>query len=171
MNKISFNSFPNLTTRNYYLRQPSPHDAEKIFLLRSNKNVNKYLDRTIAKTIDDARNFITEVSTSIFNNSAIYWVICPKDDSNLVGTICIWNIDNEKYSADIGFELLPEYQGKGIMQEVLPSVLQYGFEKMKLKVINGEVEPRNIKSIKLLERHGFKLKEAGNNFYVYTLEK
>jgi RimJ/RimL family protein N-acetyltransferase len=33
-------------------------------------------------------------------------------------------------------------QGKGIMQEVIPAVINYGFEVMKLKSINGEVDPK-----------------------------
>lgn len=169
MNKIDL--FPNLITSKYSLRQLFLNDAEKIFSLRSDKNVNEFLNRKIAKTIDDARKFITEVNISISKNDSIYWAICYKDDPNLVGTICLWNISKEKNSADIGFELLPEYQGKGIMQEVLPIVIKYGFEKMKLKSIVGEVDPRNIKSIKLMEQNGFILKETLGNYSIYTLEK
>jgi ribosomal-protein-alanine N-acetyltransferase len=168
---IVFNPFPNLNTSKYSLRRPLLEDAKEIFSLRSDKHVNEFLDRTIAKTIDDARKFIAAVNNSISENNAIYWIICPKDKSNVLGTICLWNISIEKYSADIGFELLPEYQGKGIMREVLPVIIQYGFEELKLKSINGEVDPRNVKSIKLMEKNGFKLKETLGNYSNYTLKQ
>ena len=56
-----------------------------------------------------------------------------------------WKISREYSKAEIGFELLPEHQGKGIMQEALPKIIEYGFKNMKLRTIEGEVDPNNLK--------------------------
>ncbi len=41
------------------------------------------------------------------------------------------------------------------MQEVLSVVINYGFKEMKLHTIEADVDPRNVSSIRLLERNKF----------------
>lgn len=101
------------------------------------------------------------------NNESIIWAITQKEDSKLIGTICFWNIIKEHYRAEIGYSLLYDFQGKGIMQEAMSAVIKYGFEKMNLHSIEANVNPANESSIKLLERNDF-IKEAyfkENYFY------
>jgi ribosomal-protein-alanine N-acetyltransferase len=102
-------------------------------------------------------------------------VITPKNASEFLGTICLWKISREESKAEIGFELLPEHHGKGIMQEVIPEVIRFGFEQMKLDAIEAELSPRNLKSVKLLERNHFILKSESYNddpdSVIYKLSK
>src|SRR5213078_939257 len=136
---VSFTPFPFLTTENYALRNLMPEDAEEIFALRSSDEINQYLDRPKANTLDDARNFITKITNGIAKNEAIFWVVTPKDEARFLGTICLWQISREEAKAEIGYELLPENHGKGIMQEVIPEVIQFGFEEIKLEMIEAEL--------------------------------
>jgi len=170
MNRISFSPFPNLTTERFVLRQLTPEDDEKIFLLRSDKEINKYLDRPIAKIIEDARQFISKINTSFAKNESIYWAVSLKDNPKLIGTVCLWNISADGSNAEIGFELLPEFHGRGIMQEVLPAVIKFGFETMKINSISGEVDPLNMKSIKLMKKFGFIYKKRLENTEIYALQ-
>ena len=76
--------------------------------------------------------------------------------------------------AEIGFELLPENHGKGIMQEVIPRVVQFGVEEMKLETIEAELSPRNLKSVRLLEKNNFTLaavNEENPDSVVYALKR
>ena len=167
---ISFTPFPFLATENYALRNLLPEDEQEIFALRSSDEINKYLDRPKAHTLDDARNFIN----SIAKNEAMFWVVTPKGGTKFLGSICLWKISREDATAEIGYELLPENHGKGIMQEVIPRVIQFGFEEMKLETIEAEVSPRNLKSIRLLEKNNFKLAEVNEDnpdSVVYALRR
>jgi len=157
MNKINFTPFPTLTTGRLTLRRLTMDDANEIFAIRSDERVNKYLDRAGCKTIDEAREFINKINTGIANNESVYWAIALKSKPGLIGTICLWNISKEQSKAEIGFELLPQYQGKGYMQEAVTAVIEYGFKTMKLRAIEGEVDPNNARSIKLLEKNNFRL--------------
>jgi ribosomal-protein-alanine N-acetyltransferase len=155
-----FTPFPFLATKNYCLRNLQLDDAHEIFALRSDDLINQYLDRPKANTLDDARLFIGKIIDGIGKNEAIFWVVTPKDSPKFLGTICLWNISREEAKAEIGYELLPENHGKGIMQEVIPGVIQYAFEVMRLHSIEAELSPRNVKSVKLLEKNGFALTTA-----------
>jgi len=171
---VSFTPFPFLTTENYSLRNLMPADEQEIFALRSSDEINKYLDRPKANTLDEARNFITKIINGIAKNESIFWVVTPKDESKLLGTICLWKISKEEAKAEIGYELLPENHGKGIMQEVIPIVLQFGFEEIKLEMIEAELSPRNLKSVRLLEKNNFTLaavNEENPDSVVYALKR
>lgn len=167
----NFSSFVPLTTPNFVLRQLTLADQDEIFILRSDQRVLEYLDIPAAKSLDDAIKFINKINSEDFNNEWVYWAISFKGEPKLVGTICLWNISEDKTSADIGFTLLPEFQAKGIMQEVIPIVLNHGFTTMDLGKIHGEVSPRNIKSIKLLEKFGFLCTRESKNTLIFTLDR
>jgi [ribosomal protein S5]-alanine N-acetyltransferase len=170
MHNINFAPFPGLTTEHYYLREPEMSDENEIFAIRSDENVAKYLDRPIAKSIDEARQFIDKINNGINKNESIYWVITRKNENKFIGSICLWNISGEQSKAEIGFELFPDYQGKGIMQEVIPPVIEFGFNDMKLDLIEGEVDPENIKSIKLMEKFGFVYDKKLEDTIIYKLK-
>jgi [ribosomal protein S5]-alanine N-acetyltransferase len=171
MKEINFLPFPDLTTGEFSLRQLTTDDRDEIFILRSDERVLEYLDIPKAGSLNDAVVYINMINNGVKNNDWVYWGITGKNESKLIGTICLWNILPAESKADIGFVLLPDQQGKGIMQEVIPVVLSYGFITMGLDVIKGEVAPGNIKSIKLMERFGFKYAFNLENTVIYTLQK
>ncbi len=155
MLSINFNLFPLIETGRLTLRQVQQSDVNGIFFLRSDKKVLKYLDREPAATIEEAALWIQKINDLEKNNNAVTWAITLKPDLTLIGTICFWNITKEHYRAEIGYALNPDHQSKGIMQEAMTAVLDYGFKIMKLHSIEANVNPNNLSSIKLLERNNF----------------
>ena len=168
---INFTPFPNLTTERLTLRQLEIQDADELFALRSDEGVLKFLDRPKAASIDDAIQFIEKINNAIKKDESVYWAISLKNNHKLIGTICYWNISEDNSTADIGYELQPFYQGKGIMQEAVVKVISYGFETMKLNSINADLHPDNSPSVKLLERNGFVLTGKSENTVIYSLKK
>ena len=168
MLSLSFSPFPVLATARLLLNQITPADAPAIFELRSNKEVMKYIDRPLAQTLDDALALIKLVTGMLQSNEAITWGIFPKEQrTTLMGTIGFWRIQKEHYRAEIGYMLHPSLQGKGIMQEAMTTVLDYGFHTMNLHSVEANVNPSNEASIRLLEKMGF-VREAyfkENYFY------
>ncbi|MDQ2769182.1 MAG: GNAT family N-acetyltransferase [Bacteroidota bacterium] len=77
-----FTPFPVLKTGKLTLRQLESSDDKEIFSLRSDDNVNKYLDRKTSESIDDAKNFIQAINQSIQNNDSIYWAIALNGTNN-----------------------------------------------------------------------------------------
>ena len=169
MAEINFTPFPQLGTKNFLLRQLLDSDDQNIFILRSDERVLKYLGKARAESIDEARAFISKISKGITVNEWIYWVV-TNNKVEFLGTICLWNLSEDKKRADIGFELLPEHFGRGIMQEVIPTILDYGFNTMQLNAIDGDVDPGNIKSIKLMEKFEFVYSRKLDKTDIYVLE-
>lgn len=155
MPDINFNPFPLLNTERLVLRPIVIEDAQELFFLRSDKEVMKFLDRPIMQYNEEALQLIQKITTDITNNEGITWGIALKTGSSLIGTIGFWRIIKEHHRAEIGYMLHPAQQGKGIMQEAITAVIDYGFAGMKLHSIEANVNPGNTNSIRLLERNQF----------------
>lgn len=153
---LNFSPFPQLQTERLLLKQMSAGDASALFELRSNPEVMRYIDRPLAKTVDDALALIQVITDLLEKHDAITWgIFLKEEDSNLKGTIGFWRVVKEHYRAEIGYLLHPSLQRKGIMQEAIAPILKYGFETMKLHSVEAIVKPENIASKKLLLRNGF----------------
>ena len=152
----TFTPFPILITERLTLRQLEIADEKEIFTLRSDDEINKYLDRKVSITLDDARNFINMVNENINKNDSLYWAITLKDRNILVGTICLFGFSDENETCEIGYELLTNFQGQGIMKEAAEKVIDYAFNTIKVKKIEAFFHRDNQRSIQLLEKLSFR---------------
>src|SRR6266498_4570134 len=152
----SFTPFPILTTERLTLRQLLITDEQEIFTLRSDSEINKYLDRQVSNTIDDSRNFINKVNENINKNDSLYWAITLSDRNILAGTICLFGFSDENNKCEIGYELLTNFQGQGIMKEAAEKVIDYAFNTIKVRKIEAFLHRDNQRSIKLLDKFSFR---------------
>lgn len=155
MSESHLTPFPILQTERLLLRQLADKDAPEIFALRSDKNVNKYLNRKPCNSLDDAKSFIQMILANRQKNDSVYWAISLQGMDTLIGTICLYNISPNKAMAEIGFELLPGYQGKGIMQEAVLKVMAFGRGQIVLQTIEAYTHADNQASIRLLQKCHF----------------
>lgn len=159
----NFSFFPQLTTKRLVLREIDTADAALIHELRSDQVTNAMIGRKNSSGIEDALLFIDRIKTGVGRNECIYWVICFENAPDLIGTAGYWNFDPAAETAEIGYELLSGFRGQGIMREVLPRIIQFGFEQMKLKSITACPPDQNTPSVNLLEKFGFRLSSSGDD--------
>lgn len=156
---LNFSPFPNLETERLLLRRVDSNDINEIFTLRSNPETMKYIPRPLLKTDEDALEHIAMIDSKIESNEGINWAITLKDNPKLIGIIGHYRIKPEHYRAELGYMLLPEYHGKGIVSEAVREVVKYGFQVMNLHSLEAVIDPENHASAKVLEKNGF-VKEA-----------
>lgn len=164
------NNSEQLETARLILRPLSVTDEREIFFLRSDTAVNKYIGRPLAKTIEDARAFIEKIIAGYASGNTWYWAITEKDEDVLIGTACIWNVDDQSLSAEIGYELLPRSQGRGYMKEVLEKMISYAFTEMKLQKLYAGMDPLNERSAGLVLKCGFRFDGEREGESVYVLD-
>lgn len=170
MQNINFSPFPILTTERLTLRQLSVDDQQDILTLRSDPEINKYLDRAPSKTLDDALSFINMINDFIQRNKSIYWVISFKDSKKVMGTICLFDFSKENNSCEIGYELMPKFQGQGIMKEATAAVIDYAFHTLQVQKIIAFTHNENLNSTKLLTKFNFsRTKEADKESPRYSI--
>ncbi|SFA88031.1 ribosomal-protein-alanine N-acetyltransferase [Flavobacterium swingsii] len=163
----SFLPFKDLESERLLLRQITSNDVNEVFALRSNPETMKYIPRPLVTTTDDAMDHIKMIQDKIEKNEGINWAITLKDNPKMIGIIGHYRIRWEHFRSEIGYMLLPEYQGKGIITEAIQLMLDYGFNEMKMHSLEAIIDPKNTASAKVLEKNDF-VKEAHliqNEFY------
>jgi ribosomal-protein-alanine N-acetyltransferase len=146
---------PILISERLTLRKLSKNDSAEILQLRSDTEINKFLDRKPSKTVEDALNFIDSI---IENESGelFYWAITKTGEDKLIGTICLFDFLDDVKKCEIGYELLTEYHGQGIMIEAAKKVIEYATKTLELKTIDALTHKDNQTSTKLLQKLNFK---------------
>jgi ribosomal-protein-alanine N-acetyltransferase len=156
MAKINFSSFPTLKTDRLVLRKLVKSDAETVFALRTDKDINKFIERPPERQEKNGLEFITRIDKGLANNSFVNWAISYKSESKLLGTICLWNFSEDKKIAEVGYNLIMQQHGKGIMSEALKAVLDYGFNTLNFETIEAFTHKNNTASVNLLLKQDFK---------------
>lgn len=150
-----------LHTSGLLLRPLQEIDADFIYSLRSNAQVNRFLDRAPAKNIEDARAFIQKIDNGRAENKSYYWGIVLKETGAMVGTICVFNLSADRKSGELGYELHPDHQGKGYMDEAMKEVIAFTFRSGFTR-LEAFTHKDNLASTKLLLKHGFVHDETRN---------
>lgn len=159
MLEFNFHPFPVIETNRLLLRRITKNDVNEVFELRSNPETMKYIPRPLVKNNEDALEHIAMIEDKIETNVGINWGITLKGNPKLLGIIGYYRMQPENYRAEIGYMLLPEFHGKGIIPEAVNVLIEYGFENLKLHSIEAVIDPENFASEKVLLKCGF-VKEA-----------
>ena len=159
MDTFSFLPFQNLESDRLILRQITNDDVLEIFSLRSNPETMKYIPRPLAATTDDALGHIKMIQDKIETNQGINWAVTLKGNNKLLGIVGHYRIKWEHFRSEIGYMLLPEFHGQGIITEVVKLLIDYGFNEMKMHSLEAIIDPRNTASARVLEKNNF-VKEA-----------
>jgi ribosomal-protein-alanine N-acetyltransferase len=154
---FNFTTFPVLETERLTLRELNLNDAKAIFGLRTNKEINEFIDRKRLNNLSESRAFIDLISKLTATNKGLFWVLESKNNQQLIGTIGLRNFEDEKNYAEIGYELDPSYHQRGFMSEAFEAILKFGFENLELKTIEAFTHQKNTASIALLKKQQFVL--------------
>ncbi len=159
MSHFSFLPFQNLESDRLLLRRITPEDVNEVYALRSNAETMKYIPRPLVTTTEEALEHIKMIQGKIENNEGINWAITLKGNTKLIGIIGHYRMRWEHFRSEIGYMLLPEYHGEGIITEAIKLMIDYGFNKMNMHSLEGIIDPSNTASARVLEKNGF-VKEA-----------
>lgn len=152
---MNFSPFPTLLTDNLILREMTTLDQVDLFTIRSNPLMHEYTDTLPDETIEQTKDYIEKMREGTATNRWIIWAIEHRASSRVIGTLGIWNIDEEQKTAELSYGLSPAYQGMGYMREALTQAIHYGFDHMKLAAIEAYTEEQNQPSRRLLEKLNF----------------
>lgn len=138
------------------LRKIEYSDIQNIYKGLSNPDVIKYYGVSF-HSLEDTEAQMTWYRELEENETGIWWAICSADEQIFYGAGGFNNLSKQHKKAEIGFWLLPEFWGKGLMQEAFPLICNYGFEKLGLNRIEGFVDSENNSCKKAVEKLNFKL--------------
>jgi RimJ/RimL family protein N-acetyltransferase len=145
-----------LETPRVILRELHHDDAPFIVDLVNTPSWLRFIgDRGVHNTVDAINYLDNGPINSYLKNGFGLWLIVLKVEDKPVG-MCglIQRIGLD--DIDIGFALLPEYEGHGIGYEAAAATLQYGLEELNIPRIVAITDPENVASINLIQKIGMK---------------
>jgi [ribosomal protein S5]-alanine N-acetyltransferase len=92
--------------------------------------------------------------------AAIRWAIVPKGHTKSVGTVGLAIASKEHRMADLGIVVARAYWKRGLGTSATQLVTGYAFGTLEVAEIQAEVLKRNLASVRLLEKAGFRLLRA-----------
>lgn len=131
-----------ISTERLLLRHIIESDIENIFKGLSHPDVIKHYGISF-NSIEATKEQMSWFSGLEKEEKGIWFAVCSLDNRIFYGAGGLNNLNKEHKKAEIGFWLLPDYWGQGIMQEAMPLICRYGFEKLGLHRIEGFVETDN----------------------------
>ena len=168
--------YTELSTARLKLRKPILQDAPSVQFLRTDPGVNFFVNRPPAETREKAVTFIEKIRAQIEAQKVHYWSITVGKKNAMVGAISLWNFSENKLTAEVGYDLHPDFQKQGMMSEAIEAVINYGFDLLNLNKIEAFTHHENVNSIKLLTKHGFVLESGRRDDHnkhnrIYSLKK
>jgi len=106
-------------------------------------------------SMDEADALIARDVQAMASGERLRFGIERLADQSLIGICTLFHLDPQCRSAEIGYGLLSDAWGQGYMHESLVALLGYGFNELGLNRVEADIDPRNARSAKSLERTGF----------------
>lgn len=135
------------------------HDWELIRSIYSNSKLMKHIG-TVMSEEEIRSNFEKELSPwCIESTHWLTWIIHETSSGNDVGLISICTRNLEKLTAEVGFIILEEYQGKGYGTEAINSIIDFAVDILGFKKMIAVCSEEHIGSRRVLEKAGMNLDE------------
>ena len=141
---------PKLETDRMILRMYKNEDYEKVFKWTGDPKVNKFMIYSLYKKASDVKKWFNILYQ---NEKEIELAFELKETGELIGGGGI-GYDEKNDCWVIGYNLRPEFWGKGFTVEALSSMIDYAKEKYGVKKIEGTFAVDNIGSRRVMEKLG-----------------
>ncbi|MEY4451568.1 MAG: hypothetical protein RLZZ380_689 [Actinomycetota bacterium] len=79
-----------------------------------------------------------------------------KSSGKVIGQLNSAMVDAANQTADVGYITNPDYRGQGFVNEALEALIEFLFTQEKVHRIIADIDIRNVDSIRVVERLGFR---------------
>lgn len=158
-----------LETKRLILRELNTRDAAFILTLLNTPTWLKFIGDRGVKNLDDAEKYILNGPVKSYTENGFGLYIVQLKNGGIPIGMCGLIKRDFLEDPDIGFALLPEFEGKGYGYESSSAVLSYAQKELGMKKIAAITVKENTNSIHLLEKIG--LHEEGTVVYPATREE
>ncbi len=145
-----------LETTRLLLRSFKDEDLETLVAYRSHPDVERYqmwqnYNQAQAKDLISGNKHLDFRQGGRFQIALEY-----KATGELIGDLYLRIDESDHRLGEVGYTLSKDYQRQGLATEAMQALLTYCFETLKMHRLSATADPRNLPSLKLLERLGFR---------------
>jgi RimJ/RimL family protein N-acetyltransferase len=146
---------PTLRAPRLTLRTLSEADVAGVLAVFSDPLVLRYWDGPLMATQQDAMQYIERIHYGFRRRELMQWGIADTATNAVIGTCTLTHLSTTHQRAEIGFALRQTRWRQGLGTEAVTTALDFAFNGLGLHRVEADVDPRNERSLRLLERLGF----------------
>ncbi|HRE57342.1 MAG TPA: GNAT family N-acetyltransferase [Candidatus Kapabacteria bacterium] len=162
-----------LETSRLVLREFTVEDAAFLVSLMNSSTWMEFIGNTAVHTIDHAEQYIVKgLQHSYTTHGFGLWLVENKLSKEPIGMCGLLHRESLEY-IDIGFAILPQFQGYGFAFEIAASTMIFAKHILGIETIAAITKSNNIRSKALLEKLGLsyqkniRLKPDGEELQLY----
>lgn len=146
---------PTIDAARVRLRALAPGDAEEVFQLYADKDAVRFGFAPRMDDLDDARRLVAETRALVEQRKVFHWGVAERERDRIVGHATLFAWDPRHGRAELGYSIRRDRWGLGLGTEAARALVGFGFERLGLRRVEADVDPRNVGSIRVLEKLGF----------------
>jgi ribosomal-protein-alanine N-acetyltransferase len=144
-----------LSTPRARLRPLRLDDDQALLEVYGDVEAVRYLGRPPA-TLEELQQRLARMAEEVERGEGAYWTLTDPGADRALGFLGYFRWDPPHRTAELGYMLHRSRWGMGLMGEILPPVVRYGFQELGLHRMEARIDPENAASIRLAHRLGFR---------------
>ena len=156
MSPTAARKFPLLSTKHLTLRAPTLADAAAFRAVLSIPDVTRFSNWPDAPTKAQVERSLRWMSKLHASGKGCAWIIEHRNSRTVAGAIRFNSFERKWKCGEIGYELHPDFWGKGLMTEAVQVAVSCGHQTFGLNRIEAWTLPGNPASDRVLEKSGFR---------------
>ena len=152
------------------LRLVQASDAEFIYNLRVNDNLNKYLS-SVSGGVENQRQWIGKYKEKEYAKEEFYFIIYRRDTQESIGTVRLYDFIKDKNSFCWGSWILNGNKTRYAAVESALLVYELAFKKLEFEQSHFEVRKENIKVVDFHRKFGAKQVDDNEIEFFFTYSK
>jgi ribosomal-protein-alanine N-acetyltransferase len=136
--------------------------APSIFAFSSDPKVSRLVGRPRHQNIGDTRRYIARALVGYVRGGHYEWGVVRRADQAFLGICGFGEIDKVRGIGDLYYMLAKAYWGQGYATEAAAAVMQFGFTRLRLRLIEAQVFTDNIASLRVLTKLGLRFRETNS---------
>lgn len=152
------NNTPQLETKRVILRRFTAEDLDDVFTLYSDETVNEFLPWFPHESKEKSQKHLNNILLKEYERPVAYcYAIELKETTKVIGFVILHNINTEIGYGDIGYALMKEYWGRGLVAECCMAVIEQ-LKNDGFAYITATHDVKNLKSGRVMQKIGMQYK-------------
>lgn len=133
--------------------------APSIFAFSSDPKVSRLVGRPHHENVDETRRYIARALVGYARGGHYEWGVVRRADQAFLGICGFAEIDKTTGMGDLYYVLAKAYWGQGYATEAAAAVMQFGFTRLRLRLIEAQAFTDNTASLRVLTKLGLRFHE------------
>jgi len=138
------------------LRAHTDADFPHVFEVFSDPEVMRYWSRPPMQDPAEVEKLIRAIREHVVAGTLLQWAIALREDDRAIGHVSLFALNPPHQRAELGYALGQRWWRQGLAREAVTLALRHAFERLGLRRIEADIDPRNDASIGLMTRLGFR---------------